>query len=294
MKALVIGASGQVGKSLVSLLRREAWEVLGTYHTRQIAGLVGLDIRDQKAVQELIRTTRPAIVFLPAALANVDYCEEHPEEARAINVEGAIHVADEACRVGAKFIFFSTDYVFDGLSGPYGEDDEPCPLSVYGGTKLRVERYVKRLTASHLIIRTAWVFGYDRDSVNFAMQVYGRLKQGTPVVAAEDQWGNPTSVDELAEVSLDLVRKDVTGTLHVAGRDLVTRFDFARRLAAAFGFSPESVRPVATAALSQRARRPLRGGLKTEKLRCVLGRATMTLDEALRDLLERWPDPSHA
>jgi dTDP-4-dehydrorhamnose reductase len=294
MTALVIGASGQVGKSLVRLLRREAWEVVGTYHSRKRGALVELDIRNEKAVQELIRTTKPAMVFLPAALVNADYCEEHPDEARAVNVAGAIHVADEACRVGAKFIFFSSDYVFDGLSGPYDEDDEPRPLSVYGQAKLQVEEYVKRLTASHLIIRTAWVFGYDKDSLNFAMQVYGRLTRGAPVVAPEDQVGNPTFVDELAEMSLELARKDFGGTVHVAGRDLVSRFEFARRLAGAFGFDRESVRPVATAALGQRARRPLRGGLKTEKLRRVLGRETMALDQALRELRQRWPESSHA
>jgi dTDP-4-dehydrorhamnose reductase len=288
MKALDIGASGQVGKSLLTVLKREAWEILGTSHSRRIPGLLELDITNKGAVMELLEREKPDVVFLPAALTDVDYCEDHPDEAQAINVQGVVHVAETASRIGAKTVFFSTDYVFDGRAGPYGEGDETRPINIYGHTKLQAERYLRYLGPSHLIIRTAWVFGWDPDSVNFAMQLYRTLRSGDPREAAEDLWGNPTLVDYLAEVSVRLARENIAGTVHVAGKDHVSRFDFAKALARAFDLNPQLIVPAPMAKSERKALRPMRAGLTTERLTRIIGREAISLDEAMRLLREQW------
>lgn len=288
MKALIIGASGQVGTAVLSVLRRGGHEAFGTYRSRNVPGLLQLDITDSRAVQERVQSLQPEVIFLPAALTNVDYCEGHPEEAHAINVLGTTGVADAARRAGAGIVYFSTDYIFDGQAGPYGEEDRPSPINIYGKTKLEAELYLRDLIPSHLIIRTGSVFGWNRDSLNFATQLYQRLSRGEPMRVAEDQWVTPTLADYLAEVCVRLAQENMNGTVHVVGRDLLPRAEFARELTKAFELDPQQVLPVTTATLAQKARRPLRGGLKTDKLRHILRQEAMPLDEALRRLRAQW------
>src|SRR5574342_259317 len=124
-KTLVIGASGLVGGALMRALQGARIDATGTYAKSPRPGLVPLDITDPARVRECVERHRPGAVFLTAALTHVDYCEDHPDEAFAINVEGARAVAQAAAGVGAQLIFYSTEYVFDGRAGPYDEEDRP-------------------------------------------------------------------------------------------------------------------------------------------------------------------------
>lgn len=287
-KAAVIGASGLVGQALMRVLESSQYEVSGTYGSRAGDGLVFLEVRDAAAVREFFRGCQPRIVFLTAALTNVDYCEDHPEEAFRINVEGAEHIAAEAERCGSKLIFYSTDYVFDGDHGPYDEEAEPAPASVYGTSKLEAERVIQKIVTDYLILRTTVVYGWDRRSKNFAMQLHEKLQGGMPMQVAQDQIGNPTLVDYLAEASVRLAQQETRGVVNVVGKDLLPRSEFAKALARLFGLDPELIVPVATTVLKQRAPRPLRGGLKVEKLKQLLGTEAMALDEALKRLRRQW------
>src|SRR5258708_38411435 len=122
MRALVIGASGQVGGGLLETLRARGHEALGTHAQHPADGLAPLDVTDHAAVERAVSAARPEWVLCPAGLTYVDYCEEYPAEAYAINRDGALAAARSAARVGAGFVFFSTEYVFDGERGPYAED----------------------------------------------------------------------------------------------------------------------------------------------------------------------------
>lgn len=288
MRTAVIGASGLVGQALARVLQGNRYEVAGTYATRPGSGLAPLDVRDASAVEEYLRRVRPEIIFLTTALTNVDYCEDHPEEASRVNVEGAKNVALAADRCGAKLVYYSTDYIFDGTNGPYDEEAQACPVSVYGKSKLEAEKAIQGSSKDHLILRTTVVYGWDRSSKNFAMQLYQRLRAGTPMRVPEDQVGNPTLVDYLAEASVRLVQQGARGIVNVVGKDLISRSEFGKTLARLFGMDPEMVIPVATASLNQRARRPLRGGLKVDKLARLLGTEAMPLEEALKRLRRQW------
>ena len=283
-KALVVGASGLVGKALMRVLKTAHTDAVGTYAKFPGAGLEALDITSSTQVRAFVERHRPVTIFLTAALTHVDYCEDHPDEAFAINVDGPRAVAEAARSLDAQLVFYSTEYVFDGKAGPYDEEDPPSPLSVYGRSKLAAERAICDIVENALILRTTVLFGWDSNSTNFAMQVYRKVRAREQMTIPMDQFGNPTLAEYLAEMSLALAQLGVRGIVNVVGKDLVARSEFARALVKLYGGSPDLVVPVPTESLKQKAPRPLRGGLRTEKLERIVDSKAMALDDALKRL----------
>ena len=293
-RALVIGASGLVGGALVRVLERSGIEVAGASHSRAAAGALALDVADAAAVERTLAAAKPDVVFLAVNVpGGVDRCEEQPDQAYAVNVTGTRHVATACARQGATLVYYSTDYVFDGKSGPYVENDAPNPVSVYGRTKLEAEQTAQRLAPRHLILRTTAVYGWDRASKNFAMQVWERLGAGERMRAPDDQLCNPTLAEYLAEASLRLVQEGAEGVVNVVGRDRLSRAELGRRLARAMALDPALITPVPTSELGQKAARPLRGGLRTEKLAALLGTEPLDLAESLKRLRRAWRVDTH-
>ncbi|HET8532835.1 MAG TPA: sugar nucleotide-binding protein, partial [Methylomirabilota bacterium] len=170
MRALVIGASGQVGAALLRALRARGHDAIGTWAHHAYPGLVPLDLADGAALERLLADGRPDWVLCPAALSHVDYCEEHPDEAFAVNVHAPLAAARAAARVGAGFVYYSSDYVFDGVGGPYTEEAPPHPLGVYGRSKAEGERAVQGALDRALVVRTSVVYGPERQEKNFVYQ----------------------------------------------------------------------------------------------------------------------------
>jgi dTDP-4-dehydrorhamnose reductase len=259
--ALVIGASGQVGRAVLRALDRSA---VGTYRARPEPALRQLDARDVGALRALLDELRPRTIFFPAAEPHVDWCETHPEEARAANVEPALQALTAARQRGARFVFFSTDYVFDGRSGPYAEDDSVGPLSVYGRHKLEVEERV--LDAAGTVVRTTTVYGEEQPpGKNFVLRLAASLREGKSARVPYDQLSTPTWSEDLGRAAARVA--DKPGIWHVAGPDLLSRDAFARLIADVFGLDATLIEPIATASLNQPAARPMRAGLRTDKLR---------------------------
>ena len=294
MKALVIGASGLVGRALVRVLERSGVEVIAAGHSRASSGAIALDVRDARAVAQALAGAKPDVVFLAVNVpGGVDRCEEQPDDAYAVNVEGTKHVAAAAAGQGATLVYYSSDYVFDGKSGPYAEDDAPNPVSVYGRTKLEAEQAVQRLAPRHLIVRTTAVYGWDRASRNFAMQVWERLGAGQSMRAPDDQLCNPTLAEFLAEASLRLVQMGAEGVVNVVGRERISRAELGRHLARAMAADPRLIAAAPTSELGQKAPRPLQGGLKTEKLARLLGTEPLDLAESLKRFRRGWRADTH-
>jgi CDP-6-deoxy-D-xylo-4-hexulose-3-dehydrase len=287
-RALVVGATGLVGSQLVRLLEEQGADVVGTYCTRAAANLQKLDLRDAAATAALVGATHPDVVFVAGGFASVDRAEADPVAARETNDAGTVALLRAAERAGSRVVFYSTDYVFDGRAGPYSEDDEPNPVSIYGETKLAAERSILESEDGHLVIRTTAVYGWNATSPNFAMQVWQRLGDGHELRAPSDQVTTPTLADNLAAVSLQLVEEDASGIVNVVGADRLSRADFARVLARAFTLDSDLVVPTPTAELDQVAARPLEGGLRTDRLRELLDTEPMALDESLKRLRRQW------
>lgn len=294
MKALVIGASGLLGGALLQALERSGIDVVGTYQSRCLNGNLKLDVRDQDAVRDCLEATRPDVVFVAVNTpGGVDYCEEHSDDAYALNVEGTRNIARATFPLGAKIVYYSTDYIFDGKAGPYSEQDVPCPISVYGRAKWEAEQVIQTIAPAHLILRTTAVFGWDRTSRNLAMQIWERLQAGNPMRVPDDQRCNPTLVGYLAEVSVRLVQMGAEGTMNVVGKDRMPRSELGKALARAMLLDPALIIPVPTSDLGQRAPRPLEGGLKTDKLERLLGTEPLDLHESLKRFRRQWWADTH-
>lgn len=280
MTALVIGASGLVGGALLRVLDG----AIGTYLTRPREGLRHLDAADASAVRRAVAEIGPDAVFFPAADPNVDWCEEHPEDSYRRNVTPAIGALRAAREAGSRFAFFSSDYVFDGRAGPYAEDDAPAPLQVYGQHKLEVERAV--LAEGGTVVRTTTVYGEETGAPkNFVLRLIARLRAGERVTVPMDQVSTPTWADDLAAAAVAVAGRP--GLWHAAGRELMARDELARTVARVFGLDEHLIDPVATASLRQRAQRPLRGGLRIEKLVSATGRTMHRPADALAILRDR-------
>ncbi len=284
MKALIVGASGFVG---TALLEEFGADSVGTYFSHAVAGLVPLDLRDARAVDRLLDELRPGVVVQPAAQPHVDWCEEHPDESYAINVQGTRNLARAAERIGARYLFFSTDYVFDGESGPYPEDAPTRPLNVYGEHKLEAEKFIRETTTRFLIIRVCNVYGYEAQGKNFVMALLARGRKGDRMNLPSDQWGVPTYGPNLAAAVGELAESSVTGILNVVGPDYLDRVTFARMACQIFDLDPHFLCPMTTAELGQRAVRPLRGGLDSTRAQRLLRTPLLGASEGLRLMRER-------
>jgi dTDP-4-dehydrorhamnose reductase len=271
MRALVVGAGGFIGGYLCRALAAAGHEVCGVYHSRPGPGLRVLDILDREAVRALIGEARPHLVFHPAAVPDVERCEEFPLESYRVNVTGLGHVLEAAVAAASQLVYFSSEYVFDGQAGPYREEDRPNPLSAYGRQKLAGEEMIARRAPGALIIRTTVVYGWEWPARNFIGRLIGELRAGRPVRAPKDQISSPTFVVDLARAACDLAERGVTGLYHVAGATRADRYTFARAAAEVFGLDEGLVTPVLTSDLGQKASRPLSAGLQVRKLSGALG-----------------------
>jgi dTDP-4-dehydrorhamnose reductase len=270
MKALVIGASGLVGSYLIQTCHQRGWQVTGTYHNFAQPNFLPLEITDKVAVRSLLQQLQPNVVFLPAFCSNVDYCEQHPEETYQINVVGCLNVAQATRDVGAKLVFYSSDYVFNGENGPYQETDQPDPICVYGRQKLEVEQKISELLDDYLICRIAWVYGQEEQGKNFVLRVISTLKNNQIIRVPQDQIGSPTLANDIAEASCRLVEVGAQGLFHTTGIDCMNRYQFALKVAEVFGLQTDTLVPVITSELNQAAARPLKCGTRCDHLRQTL------------------------
>jgi dTDP-4-dehydrorhamnose reductase len=284
MRVLIIGASGFIGGALRAAFGADA---VGTYCTHAAEGLLHLDMRDADAVRRVVFDVQPHLIIHPAAQPHVDWCEDHEQESYDVNVTGTRNVATAARTIGARYVFFSSDYVFNGREGPYREAAVPDPPNVYGRHKLAAERVIAATLDDHLIVRVCGVYGFERAGKNFVMALVARSRRGEPMPVPSDQWGNPTFADNLAAAVRELAQSPHRGILHVAGPEYIDRISFARLACAVFGIDPGFLRPRTTAELAQRAPRPLRGGLDCSKAQAALSTRLLPPRRGLEQVKER-------
>lgn len=249
MKVVVTGGSGQLGTELSVVLGAAGDDAL-------IASSSELDITDRDLVHQVLGAVRPDVVIHGGAWTNVDGCEGDPHRAYLVNALGTRHVAEAAANVGARVVYVSTDYVFDGKgTGPnggegYAEWDAPNPVSAYGRSKLGGEHEVTAiLGADATIVRASWVVGrYGANFVKTMLRVAGDPTKDR-VTVVNDQRGCPTFTQDLAPMLRRLAVARVPGIFHVSNEGPTTWFEFAQAIFSAGGFDPGRVVPIATAEL---------------------------------------------
>lgn len=215
---LVTGAGGLLGR----IVARQAakTDVVHAFAREQ------LDVSDSAAVLEVMHSIRPTLVVHCAALTNVDECESDADRAWQVNAEGPGYVAAAAAEVGAEIVAVSTDYVFDGESGPYVESDDSNPIQEYGRTKAAGEERVREANPRHYIVRSAWIYGAGGKS--FLSRVPELIGKGEPIRAISDQRGSPTFAEDLSEAIITVAGTDRYGTYHVVNEGSCTSAEFTR------------------------------------------------------------------
>jgi dTDP-4-dehydrorhamnose reductase len=221
MKILVTGAGGMLGHDVVRVAEGMSHQVIALTHD-------DLDVTDPARVERLITRERPGAVINCAAWTNVDGAEESEHDAEVINGQGAGFVAGAAAQVGAKVIYPSTDYVFNGTGGPYGESDDPDPINAYGRSKLAGERATALVNGRSFVVRTSWLFGPHGG--NFVETMLRLGQGGGPVVVVHDQVGCPTYTGHLAVGLLRLVDTGAYGIHHMAGEGSCSWYEFAMEI----------------------------------------------------------------
>jgi dTDP-4-dehydrorhamnose reductase len=284
LRAVVIGGSGQIGGWLLRYLADRGHHAVGTYSSQAFEDLLPLDAADADGVAALLRAERPDVVFYPAGFTWVDGCQRDSARAYAANLEQPLYAARIAAELGARFVYFSTDYVFDGKTGKYAEGDPVHPLSVYGQAKYDAELALADALGDRLLtIRTCWVYGPERQGKNFAYQLIRSLHQGKPLTCPSDQVSSPSYGPDVARATLWLVEAGGSGLIHVVGPEIMDRVQFARAVAHAFHLDASLIVAKPTAELGQGAPRPLNGGLLIDRLESHKPGLMRPLDEALED-----------
>ena len=273
---LILGASGLVGSHLRSAL--EGRDVIATSHRISVPGAIPVDLTDPVTMTRAVSEARPDVVLVAAADAYVERCEREPAASRAINVDAVRHVG--AAAPHALLVVFSSEYVFDGEAGSYGEDDAVAPLNEYGRQKVELEA-LAREHGEHLICRVSGVYGWSPARTSFVAQLVDALRSSRRFSVPSDQLITPTPAPDLAHAVVELVDRGARGTFHTAGPEIFERPEFARRAATAFGLDAELLDAVPTVSLGLAARRPPRAGLRTEKLSAFLGHGLPRSADAL-------------
>jgi len=282
MRALVIGGSGQVGAALVRVLRARGHDAVGTWAHHAYPGLVALDLADGAALERLLADHRPDWVLCPAALSHVDYCEDHPDEAFAVNLHAPLAAARAAARAGAGFVYYSSDYVFDGVGGPYTEQAPPRPLGVYGRSKAEGEQAVLGALERALVVRTSVVYGPERQEKNSAYQLIRTCRSGKGFRPAVDQRASPSYNPDVAAATVECCERELRGTWHLAGADVLDRMAYARLVCRVFELDASCLTAATTAQLGQKAARPLNGGLRIDKAQAQLRTPLRGVEAGLR------------
>ncbi|MCP5005305.1 MAG: dTDP-4-dehydrorhamnose reductase [Planctomycetes bacterium] len=261
MKILVTGSNGQVGADCKQVLQHS--------HDVVARNSKELDITNMKVTSKSLNENKPDFIVNCAAYTKVDACESERELAWKVNVDGTLNLALCACEHGSKLIHISTDFVFDGrkkLPESYAEDDELCPVSYYGKTKLEGEMEVRRVNRNHMIVRTAWVYGFHGH--NF-LRTMLRLALNDPerqIKVVNDQYGSPTWSYQLAQQIEKLIELNGQGTFHATSEGYCTWYEVAKYFLEKMGIRHNLV-PCSTDEYPTPASRPKNSILENKRLK---------------------------
>ena len=282
MKILLTGAFGQLGRSLLNVFPRHFKIIMTGHHIPDGENGIYLDIQDRINVNAIINLHKPDIIINLAALTDVDLCEKKPMLANEINVIGVANICDI---FKGKIIQISTDYVFDGINGPYKEGDKVSPLSVYGNTKLKAEKIVQNHSPDNLIIRGNVIYDYTKHTnASFLNWIIDSLNNKEMINVVEDQINNPTWVKSMANVINLCIENKISGIFHWGDASLVSRYEFAKMIADRFSLDSTLIRPILTKELKQVAPRPLNSGLISDRLISIIDIVQPTITECLNKI----------
>ena len=270
MKVFIIGASGLVGGNCLQCMRENPdFDVIGSHYMFATNDTEYFDVFNPKEATFDLAEFDPDVIIHTGALTHVDYCETHQDESYKHTVESTEAAISLANKFNAKLVYISSDYIFDGKNGPYAEYDDTNPLSVYGKHKLMAENLVKEGCKDHLILRITNVYGNEIRGKNFIAFLKKTALSGEEkhLRLPVDQYATPINAADIGKILCRLLKDNKQGIYHLASDEYINRVELAEKVLAHFPEHTITLEAIPTAELGQTAPRPLKGGLKTDKIK---------------------------
>lgn len=290
MKVLITGSNGLLGQHLIPVFLEDGrYQVIasgrGPNRLPMQTGYTyeATNLRDATSVRYLLEKHQPDILIHAAAMTQVDDCERNKDLCWDTNVAATRYLLQAAEKYNTFFIFLSTDFVFDGLQGPYTEEDAVNPISYYGSSKVAAESMVRNSKLPWAIVRTVLVYGVAADSKrsNIITWVKNNLEQGKKLKIVDDQWRTPTLVQDLAEGCKLVADKKATGIFHISGKETLTPYQMAVQTAGYFKLNTQLLEKVDAKSFTQPAKRPAKTGFVIDKAVKELGFTPHSFEEGL-------------
>jgi len=293
-RILITGSNGLLGNRLIDYIQtRDDVELiatsLGVNRRADAQGYTyeSLDVTQEQAVHDVCMRYRPDVIIHTAALTQVELAEQQPAQCRLLNVRAVAHLVGACARYGIHLVHLSTDFVFDGLSGLYDEEDRVSPISVYGMSKAAAERLLCDSAISWSVVRTILVYGREvpggrTNILHWARKV---LQSGESVSVVNDQYRMPTYDEDLARACVDIAFRREAGIFHICGKDEVSIYELVGRVARHLGLGMQAVRAVSTSSLPMAELRPARTGFRLDKAKSMLNYEPVSLEFGLTSVL---------
>ncbi|RAP45094.1 MAG: dTDP-4-dehydrorhamnose reductase [Methanosphaera sp. rholeuAM6] len=289
MKYFITGGSGLLGERLAAV-SNDNDELTLVHNSNPKENTVKCDVTNEKEVFESVERENPDVLIHCAAMTNVDLCEDEVELAYKINGDATGYLAKAAEKIGAKIIYVSTDFVFDGARGYYKEDETVNPEGIYAKSKYEGEVQLQQYSDNWAIARVSVLYGWHSARPNFTSWVVNELRHKREINIVTDQINSPTLADNAAEAIFEIAKQDKKGIFHTAGNDAINRFDFTRKIADAFDLDDTLINPTTSEIFVQKAPRPRDSSLNVEKVERELGMKMETCTESLRRMADMEKD----
>lgn len=291
-KILITGGSGLLGSNIAKLATSK-FEVYATYNKNKVSiEDVHFFQADLTKKEELVKIEhiKPDFIIHCAALTNVDYCEDHPNEAYAHNVLASVNIAEISRKIDAYLIYISTDSVFDGEKGDYREDDAPNPINVYGKTKLEAEQRISSIHTHSCVVRTN-IYGWNkRDKFSLAEWMLDKLINNEELPALKDIYFSPILVNDFSKILFKLQDKNYKSIIHIAGSESCSKLDFAYRIAEVFGLDNSLIKPISIHKLGLKAPRGANASLNISKAEKILKERLPKVKDGLKKMKKLWEE----
>lgn len=288
-KVLITGSNGMLGKDILDVFKKKNAFDIYVINRNIDTNLIGeksklIDLTNLKALDKILKEINPHIIIHCAAMVDVDYCEKNQEDAYRINVESTKLLASFDNKK-TKFIYISTDSVFDGINGNYTETSPKAPLNYYAITKNLSENIIQKINKNSIIIRTN-IYGYHRNKGKSIVEwALGELFEGKEIFGFDDVYFNPVYTKQLARIVLQLIDRNFYGIIHIGSKDIISKYEFLKLMSSKFKINGEKIKKISIKEASFDAKRPVNTSLNVDKMKEYLN-FEINLEDGINELIK--------